>query len=366
MPVDSDQSYQLDANITLNNLGINGKITGTNRNAELLLMISPLTLNGSLTLGNNRGSFTSNNRNVTIRGNLINNGTYNYGTNRTIFDGGAQSISGASVTNFYDLEVSSLTSLSVNGNFTVNHDLDIITGNLVLGSGLLTLFGNINNNGAFTDDNLTGGVNLAGSSQQSISGTGSFARLVLDNTSGARLNNDIALQHDLVINNGVLDINKYQLTLSQNSQALSPGFKANRMIRSDGVASSRGLLKFFPSGAQTFTFPVGVAGKYTPALFTVTASSNVGSVRINPVNDFHPSVTDPLNSLGYYWQVESAGISGLNASILFSYADGDVSGNDADYVAARLVFPGGIWDKAIPGAATDNVNETANTVAFNY
>jgi hypothetical protein len=364
--IDANQSYLLDANIALNNMVITGKTAAPNRNADLTLMISPLVLNGSLTLSNNWSLFTSNNRNITIRGNLNNSGTYTCGTNRTIFDGGAQAITGTSVTDFYDLEVSSLTSLTANGNFTVNHDLDIISGNLVLGAALLTLMGNLSNNGAYTDDNSTGGVNLAGSAQQSLSGTGSFARLVLDNTSGARLDNDVALQHDLVLNNGVLDINKYLLTLSQNSLILGTGFKNTKMIKSDGVGSSRGLLKFFPTGGQIFTFPVGVAGKYTPALFTVTASSTVGSVRVNPVNDYHPSVTDPLNSLGYYWQAESSGISGLTADMLFRYVNGDVSGNEAAYVAARLVLPGGTWDKALPGPSTDNVNETANTINFFY
>lgn len=364
--IDTDQTYLLDANIPLNNLEVSGKTTGTNRNAELSLMISPLVLNGSLTIRNNRSTFSSGNRNVTIKANLNNSGTYGYGTNLTLFDGGVQSITGTSVTNFYDMEVSSLTSLTVNGNFTVNRDLNIVSGNLVLGNNLLTLLGNLNNNGAYTDDNVTGGISLSGLSQQTVSGTGSFARLVLDNATGARLSNDIAVQHGLVLTNGVLDINKYQLTLSQNSLIQGTGFNTGKMIRSDGVASSRGLLKFFPAGAQTFTFPVGVAGKFTPALFAVTASTAVGSVRINPVNDFHPSIFDPLNSLGYYWQAESSGISGLNASLVFSYMTADVSGNESAYVAARLVMPGGTWDKATPGAATDNVNEDANTVGFYY
>ena len=364
--IDAEQSYNLDANIPLHNLTVTGKISGTNRNSEVSLMVSPLVLNGSLTLSNERSLFTSNNRNVTIRGNLNNSGTYGYGTGRIIFDGGVQSITGSSVTDFYDLEVSSLTSLTANGNFTVYHDLEIVSGNLVLGSGLLTLIGNISNNGAYTDDNTAGGLNLAGTELQYISGTGSFARMVLNNNSGAKLNNNIAIQHDLVMNNGVLDINRYQLTLSQNSLIVGSNFRASMMIRSDGVGSSRGVLKYFTAGAQTFTFPVGVAGKYTPALFTVTSSATVGSVRINPVNDFHPAITDPLNSLSYYWQVESSGISGLNASMLFTYCDEDVSGNEADYIAARLVLPDGTWDKALPGPATDNVDEASHTAVFCY
>jgi len=57
-------------------------------------MISPLVVNGSLTLTNDRSSLSSSNRNITIKGNMVNNGTYSYGTNLTLFDGGTQTISG--------------------------------------------------------------------------------------------------------------------------------------------------------------------------------------------------------------------------------------------------------------------------------
>ncbi|MBK7488864.1 MAG: hypothetical protein IPI74_03425 [Bacteroidales bacterium] len=273
--------------------------------------------------------------------------------------------SGASVTDFYDMEVSALTSLTVNGNFSVNHDLEIVSGNLVLGSGLLTLRGNLNNNGAYTDDNSTGGISLGGNVLQTMSGTGSFARLEVDNNAGAKLNNDIALQHDLVLNKGVLDIGKYQLTLSQNSVIhgrilLFENDQVRRCGQQQGdcLNSSRQEFRPLPSfrcGRQIYSRP-----------FTATASSTVGSVRINPVNEYHPTILNPLNALGYYWQSESSGISGLNASLVFSYLTADVSGSEAAYVAARLVMPGGTWDKAAPGAATDNVNEAANNISFYF
>lgn len=364
--IDVAQSFLLDANIPLNDITVTGKTAGTNRNAELSLMVSPLVVNGSLTLSNNRSLLSSNNRNITIKGNMVNHGTFNHGTNLTIFDGGVQTVTGSSVTNFYDLEVSSVTSLTTGGNFTVNRNLSIVSGNLVLGSGLLSLLGNLSNNGAYTDDNITGGIRLAGSILQTVSGTGSFARMVLDNSAGARLGNDIALQHDLVLTRGVLDVNKYLLTLSQNSLISGTALGSSKMIKSDGVSSSQGVLKFFPAGAQTFTFPLGVSGKYTPALFTVTANSTVGSIRVNPVNEVHPTVTDPLNSLKYYWQAESSGISGFSGNLRLSYLTEDVTGDEASYVAARLLLPGTTWDKAAPGPSTDNVNETANTVTFYY
>ncbi len=136
------------------------------------------------------------------------------------------------------------------------------------------------------------------------------------------------------------------------------------MIRSDGVASSRGLLKFFPAAGQIFTFPVGSSAKYTPATFNITASTNVGSIRVNPIDASHPSISDPLNALGYYWQIESQGLSGFDAELTLRYLAEDVSGDESSYVAARLVLPGSSWDKAPPGAATDNVNEATHTVMF--
>lgn len=364
--IDEAQSYSLDANIPLNNLTISGKTTGTNRLASLSLMISPLVLNGSLSLNNNQSIFSSNNLDLSIQGNLNNSGTYNFGTNKTAFNGVTQSITGSSVSNFNDLEVSSATSLTVNGSFTVYGDLSLLSGNTGLTSSLITLIGNFTNNGAFSDDNINGGVSLSGISQQEISGTGSFGRIIINNPSGVKLTNEISLQNDLVLTTGVFDINKYQLTLNQNSSINGAPFSSAKMIKSDGVSSSMGVVKYFPASPQTFTFPVGTTGKYTPAIFTISANGSVGSIRVNPVDECNQSVADPGNSLGYFWHIESSGISGFSANLLLQYQIGDVAGNESDYVAARLVLPGSSWEKAAPGPLTDNVNEGLHQITFLY
>ena len=152
----------LDASVPLNNLTITGKTAGTAQNATLTLMVSPLVLNGSLTISNIRSFFTSSNNNVTLKGDLSNSGTYNQGTNETTFNGGIQLLTGSSVTNFYDLTISSLTSLTVNNNFAVNRNLTINSGNFVLAGYKVTLSGNLLNNGSYTDNNTAGGIALAG------------------------------------------------------------------------------------------------------------------------------------------------------------------------------------------------------------
>ncbi len=87
---------------------------------------------------------------------------------------------------------------------------------------------------------------------------------------------------------------------------------------SDGVTSSLGVRKFFTAAPQSFTFPVGVAGKYTPAIFTITANATVGYINVNPIDEYHPSVSDPLNVLKYYWKIESSGISGFTGISYYS------------------------------------------------
>ncbi len=126
------------------------------------LKVSPLVLNGTLTLSNTQSIFNSNNINVSIKGNFDNSGTYNLGNNTTTFNGGVQIITGSSVTNFNNLNVLSANSLTVNNNFSVNQDLTIGTGTLILGNKKVTLSGNLINNGSYTDDNTTGGISLSG------------------------------------------------------------------------------------------------------------------------------------------------------------------------------------------------------------
>ncbi|MHC1703482.1 MAG: beta strand repeat-containing protein [Tenuifilaceae bacterium] len=358
------QSYLLESTVPLNDLVITGDAIPTVYNASLGLMVSPLTINGGLTLSNANSILSSNNNNITIKGGFVNNGTYNFGTNTTTFSGGTQSISGTTVTNFYDLNVSPVTSLTPNSSFTVNRNLTIGSGILALSNKKITLLGNLTNNATYTDDNTIGGVSLSGAAQQQISGTGSFGKLELNNTFGAKLNNSISLQNDLSLTQGVLDINQYQLTLGQNSLINGAPFSITKMIISNGVATSLGLRKFFNIGATNFTFPVGVLGKYTPAIYSLTANATVGSITVNPVNDHHPTTVPFANVLKYYWEIESSGVSDLAGTLLLQYLPGDVNGIESDYVASQLLSPGTYWSKATPGSLTDNVDETNHQITY--
>jgi hypothetical protein len=361
------QTYRLDANISLNNITITGRTAATAANAQVDLMVNPLVLNGTLLLSNSNSILNTNSIDVTIKGDLTNDGStasYLFGTNLTTFNGNAQNINGTAVTNFYDLTVSPVTSLTLSHDADVGNNLELGYGTMVCGGNAVYLERNFTNNATYTDTQY--GVILNGSSgQQQISGTGTFGRLELNNSYGAKINNAITLQKDLVLTTGIFDINRYMLTLGQNSNIGGSGFGAMKMITTDGVFSNVGITKVFGTGATTFTYPIGVTGKYTPAVLTVTASGSVGSIRVNNINSHHPGVFDPSNVLQYFWEMESSGITGFEGNIVLHYLPGDVNGGpESDYVEARLIIPGTSWTKGATGA--DNVDETNHRITFNF
>ena len=358
----SIENYILDANITLNNL----TITGTNsRNATVKLLISPLSLNGNLTLTNTNSIFDVNtnfNIEVSLKGDFDNSGTYNHYNNNTIFNGGTQEVKGTTSTSFYNINVTPVTKLTLNNNVDILNNLSLSNGTLECQANTVSVKGNLINNATYTETSV--GVILNGSSQQFISGNGTFGRLEIDNSNGVRLLNAVSLTKNLALTDGILDINKYLLTLGENSNIEGSSFGASKMITSDGVFSNVGITKVFGGSMSTpavYTFPIGTAGNYTPATLNITSIGTTGSLRLNNINDKHPATIAPHNVLNYFWEVESTGISGFEGSLVFNYLEDDVVGTEASYISARLITSTNNWSK--PG---DNVDEANNTISFYY
>lgn len=365
--VGAPHNYFIDAATPINNL----TITGVSGNyAAVRILASPLIINGDMVINSN-SVLNANNINITFNGNFTNTpGASGYlsGTNTTTFSvangssySGAQSLTGT--TSFYDLIVNPGTSLTLNDPVTVSDDMAIGSGSLICGGNSVTLIGNLTNNSSYTDNNSAGsGIVLNGTILQHISGTGSFARLTLNNPSGGVTENNITLQEDLTLTTGILNIQKNVFTLGLNANISGGPFNANKMIITDGVFSTGGLRKFFNTGATAaFTYPLGTSGKYTPAVLTVSANSTVGYVQVNGVNSTHPGVIDPANALKYYWQVQSSGVTNLNGSLVSSYIQVDVAGaQENNYIAARLIVPGTTWAK------TAGVDAVLNTATYNY
>lgn len=362
--VNANQTYNINVNPTLYNVTIAGNVTN-NRTATVKLMTDPLKIAGLFKFENNRAAFNSNNRNTYLYGNLQFSGTWTYGTtDSVIFAGNNQTISGSPTFNHMKVRPTTSVTLSAASSPVVNGTLHIATGQLIDGENAITVKGNYINNGTHVctnPSNSSSGIKLNGGVTQEISGTGVFGLMELDNLNGAKLLNNISLPNNLILTNGVFNIGSYKLSLGQNAQVVAPGgFSSTRMVLTDGVfGNNAGIEKTIPTGPSTFTFPIGVYGKYTPVELTVNQNSAIGQILVKPVNSVHVGVLDPTKVLQYWWYVNSAGISNFEGLAAMTYVNGDVLGDENSYVSAKLVND--IWEKVV-----GTVDAANNTITFQY
>jgi hypothetical protein len=363
------QDYIFDANVPVWDVFVNGS---AGNEAAVTLLVSPLTIQNDLTIesSSNLDANTNFDISITINGDFENNGTYTHRNNTTTFDGGEQTVLGTGTSTFYNLVSKPVTSVTLSKDITVENDLTLTSGTLACGNYIVNLEGDVTNNANYTDNST--GIVLNGDELQYVGGSGTWGQLEIDNSAGARLTTEITLANDLLITNGVFDINSKLLTLGLNSDIVGSGYSSSKMIASDGVYSNVGISKVFSSAydGTTYLFPLGTANKYTPAELTITSLGNTGSIRVNNINSNHPGVIDATNVLDYYWELESNGITNFNGSIELNYIDADVqvtgSNTEADYIAANLLLPGTSWSKAASGSGTDNVDEASDIITFNF
>jgi hypothetical protein len=365
--------FLLNATSPLWNLTIDG--TTTNKTVDL--RINPLTISNNLTISGN-SVFRANGFNVNIGGSLTNNnsnasagntvGGYQPGTSAqiTTFDGtGSQSIagSGSNLTNFANLVIatSGSVSLSSSSNIRVNTKLTLSSGTLNDGSNNITVIGNISNSAAHSSSTTSGGIIMSGSEKQTISGSGSgiFGNVTLNNSLDVDMVDNSVINGRLTFSNGNLYIDDYLLTFGVNA-TISGTLDADNMILMNGVISDQGVKKLYPASASDFTFPIGVAGKYTPVRYNVTANSATGSILIRPINYKHPSTYEnpaATNELQYYWYAVSTGFSGLTVNHEYHYSDADALPDETDYVVGRYTPAAYTWSvpaEGVVNAASDN------------
>jgi len=363
----------------------NVTVDGTTSSKEVNLRIYPLTLKGSLAIEGN-SVFKANGLDVTIAGNLTNGngdagsgvttGGYQAGlpTQTTTFNGSSNQIvegSGSNLTNFGNVVAASLGTLTLNPNtnIRVNRNLTISRGILSDGGNTITQIGDVFNQAVHLSSTTTGGLRFEGTQPQLLSGSGSgiLGNVLVSNSMGITARDNFQINGVLTFNSGSIYLDDYLLTLGVNA-AIAGISDKNSMLILNGVISDAGVKKIFKTGASTFTFPIGVAGKYTPVKYTFGANtSSNASITVKPVNYIHPSAAAPASDqLKYYWNVASSGFSGsYSVDHSYTYVASDVIGTAASYVAGRFV--GGKWtpSKGIVGGV-DEGNQQVKLTGKNF
>ncbi len=347
----------------LNNLQING-------NSEYRAGGLDLTIGGNLVNNNNnetpgieQGGFLAGSTSQTV--------IFNSEDNQVI----AGNVS--NLTNFANVIIRAGGSVELENSNTalrINESLLIESGALNDGENAITVAGNVLNTSSHTSPGSDGGIILAGTQNQSLSGIGgSYGNIILENANGISLLDNATINGILTFNSGSIYIDDYLLTFGENAGIEGePG--VNKMIILNGALSDQGVRKLFATGESVFTMPIGVAGKYTPASYNITESGSPGSVTVRPVNRKHPAIVHPdEEELAYYWSVDSAGFSQpFSINHTYHYLTEDVrpgETSDESYNAGMYNADKFEWtdlgNEGDPGSVISSENKiTVNNVSF--
>ncbi|GAA4032879.1 hypothetical protein GCM10022409_16460 [Hymenobacter glaciei] len=367
------------------NLLVESGATAANSNTGLLTGVSPLTLNGSLTIGNGNSFFNANSLGLNVKQNLNNNNTLTVDQSSvatalttggflpgstaqtTTFLGAipTQFINGAggNVTVFGKLVLNhaqTTGTLRLNGTVLTAGNLTLTKGTLDDNGNTITVWGDVSNSTVHTG---SGSLVLGGTTNQSIGGNGAgqFGNLTLNNAAGATTTANQEVTQVLSLSNGILSIGSNLLWMSSTAANNITGGTATRFIRTNGIVADLGLRKSYPAGSSGFGFPLGVGSKYTPVQLNLSNNTVAGTVTVQAIDLAHPSTTDPANKeLKFFWKISTTGLSAsATADQQFTYSGADVQGNEANYLLGR--FLNGAWTPA-NGITTSSVNTTFHTL----
>ncbi len=328
---------------------MNLTINDANLTAQLSLVA--LTLNGDLDI--QAGAFDANNLNVTVNGNLANEGTFTSGTNVTTFSGSSdQTISGTGTYNFNDVVLNSGNSLTTSVELTVNNDLTITSGTLNTGTNVVNVEGDLVNNGTTLTTSGDGIILNNTSGSQGISGSGSYQNLTIDNTDGVVMpsqSSALTITGILKLEDGIFDIGRNLMEITNNAvfdagNTYSGDFTSDNMIQTNLSFTDAGINKTFNSDELgSFIYPVGSFGLYTPVTINVVANGNsTGSIRVKAANEPHITIAseDLDQVLQYNWTLDADGITGFQGEISMQADASDEVGDASDYIGVRFELGG--------------------------
>jgi len=375
-------TISVNSTVPLYDLRIETGANNTNTNTGLLTGVIPLTLKGSLTIGNDNSFFNANGLGLNIYQHLVNNNT---SASPALNAGGFRPITTTQTTSFMggvgtQQLTGTATNLTVFGSLALNNPQAngaLQLGGNVLTAGTLTLTkGTLDDNGKTitalgdvlnSSTHLSGGPGtgrliLAGTANQNMggNGTGRFGNVTLNNSAGVTATTNQEITRVLTMTSGVFTIGSNLLWLSNpDAEALAGTPDATRFIRTNGIVADLGLRKSYPSGASNFTFPVGAAAKYTPVQMNVTSNSVAGTITVQPIDMAHPSTTgNGANKSTFYWKVSST-LASPTVTQQFTYGANDVMGNETLYKVGR--FYNGAWTP-VGGIAASSVNAATHTL----
>jgi hypothetical protein len=193
----------------------------------------------------------------------------------------------------------------------------------------LNILGTIELNRTSLQDFPTPNGDGASRSAASAIAVNNYNNVHIRGGSQKNLRNNILINGLLTLENGVVNLGAFHLTLGANSPAVSGTFGTTRMV----LVSGAGQLRKVFSSSGSFMFPVGEntgTTEYTPITISVnsgdfTVDSYVG---IRVIDDKHPDNISTTDFLSRYWRL-SSNFSSVNYNAQATYLPIDVNGSES-------------------------------------
>jgi len=376
------QNFSIESGIPLNSLTIS-----SNNDPVVNLITIDLQLNGDLTIGAG-ATLNSDERNLTIRGDLSNDGLLNFETGSLNLDHPVSgTVSGAGIFNLYDLArqggIAGVT--QVNTSLLVENSFANDKGEMNFegsSSNTLTVEGNVVTDGVLKFDSASDGLILEGDEEQILTrtedGESEIDVLTINNENGVTISDEFSelkfkINENLRLEKGVFSLSGNLLEMETGAifTAVNP-FSENNMIVTGGTFANYGLLMNIPANTTDDIFiPLGIE-RYMPINldFSQGSSGTTASsylLRLN-VPECGVVVNDPMtpfnelnNVLGMFFSVDGNNIGDdLNMDLKLRYNQQYVQVTnpytEEDYIAARVLADETTISKLGPGAV-DDVND---------
>jgi hypothetical protein len=293
---------------------------------------------------------------LSVSGNWINDGNFDHNNSGIVFSG-TSTISGASVTSFYNITVASTRALTLHATET---DIE----------GNLTVNGTLNPNGGWM---VFTGVNLLTSVISGSLASFTFYGFEINKTGGS-----VELQKPATITNGLTLTSGLITTTSTNPLTLDNSLAGSGITITGGSATSfinGPLVQAIRSAAAVNSysrvFPIGNTADYRPVQLSVSTS---GAITTNYTAEL---VNASASAFGYtlppgvlsvskvhYWDIsQSSTTSFSSATVTLNYGSNDGVTDPANLVIVKTIGAGTAWND-IGGNGSGTPTGTITSTAF--
>ena len=246
------------------------------------------------------------------------------------------------------------------GIITVAKNLSINTGATFTGSTnnpTINVGGNFTNSGTFTQG--TGTFTFNGTTSQTITNTGSFTNVTVNNAAGLVTATNLTISGLLTLTSGVITTNNNAVSITSTGS----------VSRTSGHIAGN-LTKQLTTSSTSVTYEIGGANLYRPISFNFNSLTSGGSLTasVSQTAGAHPNLgssnISATKRLDRYYTVSNSGVAFTSCDATFNFDASDVvnGANTSNFIASR--YASSAWTDQTTGTLTSTSTQVTGLTAF--